>query len=170
MQRPRVVLGVAGGIAAYKAVELLRDLTESGHEVRVVPTASALRFVGTATWTALSGQPVSDSVWDDVHEVPHVGLGQQADLVVVAPATADLIARAAHGLADDLLKRADSKYALVIYSAKRARQINAYYSQLQEGLLEYVGPLVDSQVHEKPMSIALREIDQGLLTSEPIES
>ncbi len=103
MQRPRVVLGVAGGIAAYKAVELLRDLTESGHEVRVVPTASALRFVGTATWAALSGQPVSDSVWDDVHEVPHVGLGQQADLVVVAPATADLIARAAHGLADDLL-------------------------------------------------------------------
>jgi DNA-directed RNA polymerase subunit omega len=71
---------------------------------------------------------------------------------------------------DDLLQKADSKYALVIYSAKRARQINAYYSQLQEGLLEYVGPLVDSQVHEKPMSIALREINEGLLTSEPIES
>ena len=71
---------------------------------------------------------------------------------------------------DDLLTKADSKYALVIYSAKRARQINAYYSQLQEGLLEYVGPLVDSQVHEKPMSIALREINEGLLTSEPIES
>ena len=71
---------------------------------------------------------------------------------------------------DDLLTKADSEYALVIYSAKRARQINAYYSQLQEGLLEYVGPLVDSQVHEKPMSIALREINQGLLTAEPIES
>lgn len=71
---------------------------------------------------------------------------------------------------DDLLERADSKYALVIYSAKRARQINAYYSQLQEGLLEYVGPLVDSQVHEKPLSISLREINEGLLTSEPIES
>ena len=71
---------------------------------------------------------------------------------------------------DDLLEKADSKYALVIYSAKRARQINAYYSQLQEGLLEYVGPLVDAQVHEKPMSIALREINDGLLTSEPIES
>ncbi|GAA2730027.1 DNA-directed RNA polymerase subunit omega [Pedococcus aerophilus] len=71
---------------------------------------------------------------------------------------------------DDLLTKADSKYALVIYSAKRARQINAYYSQLQEGLLEYVGPLVDSQVHEKSMSIALREINQGLVTSEPIES
>lgn len=68
---------------------------------------------------------------------------------------------------DDLLTKADSKYALVLYSAKRARQINAYYSQLQEGLLEYVGPLVDSQVHDKPLSIALREIDEGLLTSEP---
>ena len=71
---------------------------------------------------------------------------------------------------DDLLTKADSKYALVIYSAKRARQINAYYSQLQEGLLEYVGPLVDSQVHEKPLSIALREINEDLVTSEPIES
>ena len=70
---------------------------------------------------------------------------------------------------DDLLERSDSKYALVIYSAKRARQINAYYSQLQEGLLEYVGPLVDSQVHEKPLSIALREINEGLLPSEPTE-
>lgn len=70
---------------------------------------------------------------------------------------------------DDLLTKADSKYALVLYSAKRARQINAYYAQLQEGLLEYVGPLVDSEVHEKPLSIALREIDQGLLTAEPTE-
>jgi phosphopantothenoylcysteine decarboxylase/phosphopantothenate--cysteine ligase len=99
----RVVLGVAGGIAAYKAVELLRQLTESGHDVRVVPTASALEFVGAPTWAALSGKPVTASAWDDVHEVPHVRLGQQADLVVVAPATADLLAKAAHGLADDLL-------------------------------------------------------------------
>jgi phosphopantothenoylcysteine decarboxylase/phosphopantothenate--cysteine ligase len=101
--RPRVVLGVAGGIAAYKAVELLRRLTESGHDVTVVPTAAALQFVGAPTWSALSGKPVSAEVWDDVHEVPHVRLGQAADLVVVAPATADLLARAAHGLADDLL-------------------------------------------------------------------
>jgi phosphopantothenoylcysteine decarboxylase/phosphopantothenate--cysteine ligase len=100
---PRVVLGVGGGIAAYKACELLRRLTESGHSVRVVPTASALRFVGAPTWEALSGNPVSTEVWDDVPEVPHVRLGRQADLVVVAPATADLLARAAHGLADDLL-------------------------------------------------------------------
>lgn len=70
---------------------------------------------------------------------------------------------------DELLKQADSKYALVLYSAKRARQINAYYAQLQEGLLEYVGPLVESEVHEKPLSIALREINNSLLTSEPIE-
>jgi len=100
---PRVVLGVGGGIAAYKACELLRRFTESGHSVRVVPTASALRFVGAPTWEALSGNPVSTEVWDAVPEVPHVRLGQQADLVVVAPATADLLARAAHGLADDLL-------------------------------------------------------------------
>ena len=101
--RPRVVLGVAGGIAAYKAVELLRRLSESGHDVTVVPTAAALQFVGAPTWSALSGKPVADDVWQDVHEVPHVRLGQSADLVVVAPATADLLARAAHGLADDLL-------------------------------------------------------------------
>ncbi|MGH3386802.1 MAG: bifunctional phosphopantothenoylcysteine decarboxylase/phosphopantothenate--cysteine ligase CoaBC [Nocardioidaceae bacterium] len=100
---PAVVLGVGGGIAAYKACELLRLLTESGHTVRVVPTASALHFVGAATWSALSGQPVSSQVWDDVHEVPHVRIGQQADLVVVAPATADLLAKAATGQADDLL-------------------------------------------------------------------
>jgi phosphopantothenoylcysteine decarboxylase/phosphopantothenate--cysteine ligase len=99
----RVVLGVAGGIAAYKACELLRRFTESGHDVTVVPTAAALEFVGAPTWAALSGKPVAADVWADVHEVPHVRIGQRADLVVVAPATADLLARAAHGLADDLL-------------------------------------------------------------------
>ena len=71
---------------------------------------------------------------------------------------------------DDLLEAASSKYSLVIYAAKRARQINAYYSQLQEGLLEYVGPLVDSQMHEKPLSIALREINEHMLTSEPVDA
>lgn len=103
MDKPKVVLGVSGGIAAYKACELLRRLTESGHDVRVVPTASALHFVGAATWSALSGHPVSTEVWSDVHEVPHVRIGQHADLVIVAPATADMLAKAAHGLADDLL-------------------------------------------------------------------
>ncbi|MFE1383089.1 bifunctional phosphopantothenoylcysteine decarboxylase/phosphopantothenate--cysteine ligase CoaBC [Streptomyces sp. NPDC058740] len=103
MAKPKVVLGVSGGIAAYKACELLRRLTESGHDVRVVPTDSALHFVGAATWSALSGNPVSTEVWESVHEVPHVRIGQGADLVVVAPATADMLAKAAHGLADDLL-------------------------------------------------------------------
>ena len=99
----RVVLGVGAGIAAYKACELLRLLTESGYRVRVVPTPDALRFVGEATWAALSGQPVTTDVWTGVSEVPHVRLGQSADLVLVAPATADLLARAAAGMAGDLL-------------------------------------------------------------------
>jgi phosphopantothenoylcysteine decarboxylase / phosphopantothenate---cysteine ligase len=99
----RIVLGVSAGIAAYKACELLRLLTESGHRVRVVPTPAALNFVGAATWAALSGQPVLTSPWESVHEVPHVRLGQEADLVIVAPATADLMARAAAGRSDDLL-------------------------------------------------------------------
>ncbi|GAB3442565.1 bifunctional phosphopantothenoylcysteine decarboxylase/phosphopantothenate--cysteine ligase CoaBC [Actinophytocola sediminis] len=101
--RPRVVLGVGGGVAAYKAAEVLRRLTESGHDVRVVPTAAALRFVGAATFEALSGNPVHTEVFADVPEVPHVRLGQEADLVLVVPATADLLAKAAGGLADDLL-------------------------------------------------------------------
>src|SRR5665647_3026292 len=101
--RKRVVLGVSGGIAAYKACSLLRLFTESGHDVTVVPTTAALNFVGAATWAALSGKPVATDVWTDVHQVPHVRLGQHADLVVVAPSTADLMAKAAHGLADDLL-------------------------------------------------------------------
>jgi len=106
MPTPRVLLGVSGGIAAYKSVELLRRLTETGHAVRVLPTASALEFVGAATFEALSGQLVHTGVFTDVASVPHVRLGQQADLVIVAPATADLMARAAHGRADDLLTAA----------------------------------------------------------------
>ena len=98
-----IVLGVGGGIAAYKVADLLRKLTESGDDVTVVPTASALKFVGAATWAALSHHPVSSDVWTGGEEVPHVQLGRNADLVVVAPATADLVAKDAHGLADDLL-------------------------------------------------------------------
>jgi phosphopantothenoylcysteine decarboxylase / phosphopantothenate---cysteine ligase len=99
----RVILGVTGGIAAYKACELLRRLAGSGHEVTVVPTVAALEFVGAATWAALSGRPVRTSVFEDAHLVPHVRLGRDADLVLVAPASADLLARAATGRADDLL-------------------------------------------------------------------
>ena len=99
----RIVLGVAGGIAAYKVVEVLRRLRESGHDVRVVPTEASLNFVGAATWQALSGEPVQTGVFEDIDQVAHVQLGQTADIVVVAPATADLISRAATGRADDLL-------------------------------------------------------------------
>lgn len=101
--RPRVVVGVGGGIAAYKVGGLVRLFTESGADVTVVPTAAALRFVGAATWEALSGHPVSTDVFTDVPDVKHVAVGQRADLVVIAPATADLLARAATGQADDLL-------------------------------------------------------------------
>ena len=99
----RIVLGVAGGIAAYKACLLLRRFTEAGHDVQVVPTQNSLNFVGAATWAALSGHPVTASVFDDAEAVSHVRLGRDAELVVVAPATADLLARAATGRADDLL-------------------------------------------------------------------
>lgn len=98
-----IVLGVGGGIAAYKVASLLRLLKEAGHDVHVVPTKAALNFVGQATWESLSGHPVTSEVWDDVAEVPHVRLGQNADLVLVAPATADLISRTAQGAANDLL-------------------------------------------------------------------
>lgn len=102
-EQKRIVVGVAGGIAAYKACTVVRQLTEAGHSVRVVPTESALKFVGAATFEALSGNPVHTGVFENVDEVPHVRIGQNADLVVVAPATADLLARAVAGRADDLL-------------------------------------------------------------------
>lgn len=99
----RIVLGVGGGIAAYKAALLLRLFTEAGHSVTAVPTESALKFVGKPTWEALSGKPVRTDVFEAVETVNHVRLGHEAELIVVAPATADLLARAAGGHADDLL-------------------------------------------------------------------
>src|SRR3712207_4762992 len=101
-----IVLGVSGGVAAYKAAFVLRAFTEAGHDVRVVPTPGALHFVGAATFEALSGNAVTTDVWSDVPEVAHVRIGQSADLVVVAPATADLLARAAMGRAAVLLPAA----------------------------------------------------------------
>lgn len=98
-----IVVGVCGGIAAYKTASLVRLFTESGDRVTVVPTASALKFVGAPTWEALSGRPVSSEVFEAVDQVRHVRIGQAADLVVVAPTTANVLAKAAHGLADDLL-------------------------------------------------------------------
>lgn len=98
-----VIVGVTGGIAAYKTVQLVRLLVRDGHEVHVIPTVDALRFVGTPTWEAISRHPVTTSVHDDVAKVRHVALGQAADLVIVAPATANFLAKTAAGLADDLL-------------------------------------------------------------------
>lgn len=99
----RIVLGVSAGIAAYKAASLLRRLAEAGHEVEVVPTPASLNFIGETTWAALSGRPVHTEVFVEAAQVNHVRIGREADLVVVAPATADLLARAAAGRADDLL-------------------------------------------------------------------
>ena len=102
-RRLTVVVGICGGIAAYKAVSVVRELVLRGHDVHVVPTEAALRFVGAPTLEAISRNPVHTSVFDDVAQVRHVALGQQADLVVVAPATAHTLAKLAHGLSDDLL-------------------------------------------------------------------
>lgn len=99
----RVVVGISGGIAAYKAALAIRELVQAGHDVHVVPTASALRFIGRPTLEALSRNPVTDEVFDDVAAVRHVALGQSADLIVVLPATANTLAKLATGLADDLL-------------------------------------------------------------------
>jgi len=104
MARAReVILGVGGGIAAYKSCDLLRRLQDRGYSVTVVPTPSSLNFVGAATWEALSGQPVTTQVWERVDEVRHISLAKKAQSVIIAPATADLIARMAAGRADDLL-------------------------------------------------------------------
>ena len=99
----RVVLGVTGGIAAYKATGIIRLLTEAGHDVKVIPTANALRFIGSTTLEALSHNSVDPDLYTDVESVKHVELGQSADLIIVAPATAAFLARMASGLADDLL-------------------------------------------------------------------
>jgi phosphopantothenoylcysteine decarboxylase/phosphopantothenate--cysteine ligase len=100
---PEIVLGVGGGIAAYKSCDLLRRLQDRGYQVTVVPTPSSLNFVGKATWEALSGRPVSAEIWENVHLVPHVSIAERAEYFLIAPATADLIARLAAGRADDLL-------------------------------------------------------------------
>ena len=103
MSTREVILGVGGGIAAYKSCDLLRRLQDQGFDVTVIPTPSSLNFVGSATWEALSGRPVTTTVWEKVDEVRHVSLGSASDFIIIAPATADLIARIAQGRADDLL-------------------------------------------------------------------
>ncbi len=98
-----IILGIGGGIAAYKSCDLLRRLKDHGYLVTVVPTPASLNFVGSTTWEALSGRPVLTEVWQDVASVAHIHLASKADYIIVAPATADLIARIAQGRADDLL-------------------------------------------------------------------
>jgi phosphopantothenoylcysteine decarboxylase/phosphopantothenate--cysteine ligase len=98
-----LLLGVGGGISAYKSADLLRRLQEHGYDVRVIPTRSSLNFVGKATWEALSGHQVVDDLWNNVHQVPHISLAKSSQAIVIAPATADLIAKIAQGRADDLL-------------------------------------------------------------------
>ena len=98
-----LILGVGGGISAYKSADLLRRLQDVGFAVTVIPTRASLNFVGAATWEALSGRPVNQNLWENVHEVPHIKKAREADLIVIAPATADLIAKISGGIADDLL-------------------------------------------------------------------
>ena len=98
-----IILGVGGGISAYKSADLVRRLQDSGFLVTVVPTRSAANFVGNATWEALSGRPVHDDLWSDISSVPHISLAKKADAIVIAPTTADLLSRIAQGRADDLL-------------------------------------------------------------------
>ena len=102
----RILLGITGGIAAYKAVSLVRSLSELGHDVEVLPTENALRFVGKVTLEAISGKNIDIDMYNDVAQVRHVELGQSADLVIVAPATASFVGRLASGIADDLLLNA----------------------------------------------------------------
>ena len=99
----KLLLGVAGGISAYKSCDLLRRLQDEGFIVDVVPTAASLNFVGKSTWEALSGRNVVTDLWSDVTNVPHISLAKESDLIVIAPATADLLAKLASGRADDLL-------------------------------------------------------------------
>lgn len=98
-----IVLGIGGGIAAYKVGDLLRRLKDHGFLVTVIPTQASLNFVGKATWEALSGRPVEDQLWNNVHKVPHIDTAKKADLILIAPTTADLLARIVSGRADDYL-------------------------------------------------------------------
>lgn len=103
MSRPLVVLGVTGGIAAYKSADLIRRLKEQDLDVQVITTKSALKFIGETTFAALSGNPVISDIWDNAHEVEHVNVAKKADAIVVAPATADFLAHLAYGFANDVL-------------------------------------------------------------------
>ncbi|MEE3275629.1 MAG: flavoprotein [Actinomycetota bacterium] len=145
----RIVLGVTGGIAAYKAVEVCRHLVDAGAHVAPILTKGALRFVGSATFDALASERVQTSLWNEEHPIPHTRLGQGADAIVVCPATARLLADYRSGRSGDLLT--------ATLLATRARQINSYFGQLGEGLGSSIPPQVTSTAR-KPLSIAFEEI------------
>ena len=140
----RVVLGVTGGISAYKATGIIRLLTEAGHAVKVVPTANALRFIGSATLEALSHNTVDADLYTDVSEVKHVALGQEADLVIVAPATASFLARYAAGIADDLLGNIllSTEASVVIAPAMHSQMWNHAATQANVATLRARGVVV----------------------------
>jgi len=144
VSKKKVVLGVGGGIAAYKACEVLRGLTESGHDVRVVPTEAALNFVGAATFEALSGHPVHTGVFTEVPEVQHVRVGKEADLVLIVPATANLLAKAAHGIADDLLTNTllTARCPVAFFPAMHTEMWEHAATQHNVGLLRSRGAVV----------------------------
>jgi phosphopantothenoylcysteine decarboxylase/phosphopantothenate--cysteine ligase len=149
-----IVLGVGGGIAAYKSCDLLRRLLDLGHHVTVVPTPSSLNFVGKATWEALSGRSVTTEVFESVEEVRHISLAKNSDFIVIAPATADLIARLAAGRADDLLTN------VVLASTSEILLVPAMHPQMwsNHATLANVETLRSRGVH-------VMEPDVGALTS-----
>ncbi len=156
--RLTIVVGVTGGIAAYKAVSLVRGLVLEGHEVHVVPTEAALRFVGTPTWEAISRHPVTTSLYEGVDEVRHVALGQKADLIVIAPATANTLAKLAHGIVDDLLTNTvlASKAPVVVAPAMHTAMWQNAATQANVATLRERGVVVVG-----PASGQLTGIDSG---------
>jgi phosphopantothenoylcysteine decarboxylase/phosphopantothenate--cysteine ligase len=152
---PEIILGVGGGIAAYKSCDLLRRLQDRGYQVTVVPTPASLNFVGKATWEALSGRPVSSQVWENVHTVPHISLAEKSEFFLIAPATADLIARLAVGRADDLLTN------LVLASSSPKMLVPAMHPSM------WLDPATVSNVHTlRERGFKVMEPEVGRLTGD----
>lgn len=148
-----VILGVGGGISAYKSADLIRRLQEHGFLVTVIPTRSAQNFIGNATWAALSGRPVHDDLWSEVHSVPHIELAKKADAILIAPTTADLLARLAAGRADDLLTN------VVIASTAPLILVPAMHTEM------WLNPATVANVaHLRSRGVVVVEPDEGRMT------
>ena len=149
-----IVLGVSGGISAYKSCDLLRRLRECGFLVTVVPTRASLNFVGAATWEALSGREVAYDLWNNVNQVPHISIAKKSDLVVIAPATADIIAKIAAGLADDLLTN------LILATSVPVVIVPAMHTEM------WLNPATQANIETlRTRGFAIVEPDVGRLTS-----